>query len=73
MLVILAALIAYLLVASGETLAEYDTPTGQAYLVVPIAIWGFALWWLRSLSRYRRAGRYLDYAAVSAHTAEVSP
>jgi hypothetical protein len=73
MLVILAALIAYLLVASGETLAEYDTPTGQAYLVVPIGIWAFALWWLRSLSRYRRGGRYLDYSAVSAQTSEVSP
>ena len=73
MVVILAALIAYLLVASGETLAEYDTATGQAYLVVPIAIWGFALWWLRSLSRYRRGGRYLDYEAVAAQAAEVSP
>ena len=37
MLVILAALIAYLLIASGDTLDEYDTPAGQVYLVVPIA------------------------------------
>lgn len=73
MLVILAALIGYLLVVSGETLAEYDTPTGQGYLIVPIGIWAFALWWLRNLSRYRRGGRYLDYRAVSAQVSEVSP
>ena len=71
MLAILAALIAYLLVASGDTLDEYNTPAGQLYLIVPIAMWAVALWWLRRLSRYERTGRYLDYDAVSAHTSEV--
>jgi hypothetical protein len=65
MLVILAALIGYLLIASDETLAEYDTAAGQAWLFVPISIWALALWWLRRLSRYERGGRYLDYQAVS--------
>jgi hypothetical protein len=66
MLIILAALIGYLLVASGDTLAEYNTVAGQAWLIVPIGIWSMALWWLRRLSRYRRGGRHLDYDAVSA-------
>ena len=69
MLAILAALIVYLLVASGDTLDEYRTPEGQVYLIVPIAIWATALWWLRRLSRYERLGRYLDYEAVSANAA----
>jgi hypothetical protein len=66
MLIILAALIGYLLVASGDTLAEYNTAAGQVWLIVPIGIWSMALWWLRRLSRYRRGGRHLDYDAVSA-------
>jgi Flp pilus assembly protein TadB len=70
MLVILAALVGYLLVASGDTLEEYNTPTGQAFLVVPIGIWSLALWWLRRLSRYQRGGRYLDYTAVAAARSE---
>lgn len=65
MLAILAALIAYLLIAAGDTLDEYSTAAGQVYLIVPIAIWATALWWLRQLSRYQRLGRYLDYDAVS--------
>ncbi len=65
MLVILAALIGYLLIASRDTLEEYDTAAGQTWLVVPIGIWAIALWWLRRLSRYERGGRYLDYQAVS--------
>jgi hypothetical protein len=64
MLVILAGLIGYLLIASPDTLAEYDTVAGQAWLVVPIGIWALALWWLRRLSRYERGARSLDYHAV---------
>lgn len=69
MIVILVAMIGYLLLASRETVGEYSTPAGQAYLVVPIGIWGCALWWLRKLSRYRRSARYLDYTAVAAQSA----
>ena len=69
MIVILVVLIGYLLIGSRETVAEYSTPTGQAYLVFPSAIWGLALWWLRRLSRYRRGARYLDYDAVAAQSA----
>lgn len=72
MIVILGALIVYLLIASHDTVAEYSTPAGQAWLVVPIAIWGFALWWLRKLSRYRRGARYLDYDAVAAQSSQVA-
>ncbi|MBA3286405.1 MAG: hypothetical protein H0U21_00065 [Acidimicrobiia bacterium] len=64
MLAILAVLIAYLLVVSRDTLAEYETPTGQAYLVVPIAIWTGSLLWLRRLSRYDRTARFLDRDAL---------
>jgi tight adherence protein B len=73
MIVILVALIAYLLIASRETVAEYSTAAGQAWLVVPITIWGLALWWLRRLSRYRRSARYLDYEAVAAQAGSVTP
>jgi len=72
MIVILVALIAYLLIASNDTVAEYSTPQGQAWLIVPVGIWGFALWWLRQLSRYRRGTRYLDYDAVAAQSAAVT-
>ena len=68
MLVILVALIAYLLIASRDTVAEYSTPAGQMYLIVPVTIWGFALWWLRRLSRYRRGARHLDYDLVAAQS-----
>jgi Type II secretion system (T2SS), protein F len=72
MIVILGGLIAYLLIASHDTVAEYSTPAGQAWLVVPIAIWGFALWWLRKLSRYRRGAHYLDYDAVAGQSTQVT-
>lgn len=66
MLVILVVLVAYLIVASGDTLDVYRTPAGQAYLIVPVGIWAGSMWWLRRLAQYRRVGRYLDYDAVSA-------
>lgn len=65
MVIILCALIGYMLVLSPDTLAEYGSPAGQAFLVLPLAVWGLALWWLSSLSRYRRAARYLDYRSVA--------
>ncbi len=72
MIVILVVLIAYLLIASHDTVAAYSTATGQVYLVVPIAIWATALWWLRRLSRYRRSVRHLDDAAIAAQAAAVT-
>lgn len=65
MLVILAVLIAYMVLVTGETLKPYRTPAGQLWLVVPIACWTGSLFWLRSLARYDRPGRYLSRAAFA--------
>ena len=57
MLAILAVLLVYLVVVAPEVLEPYRTPAGQAWMIVPIAIWGGSLLWLRQLSRYERASR----------------
>ena len=58
-LVVIAGLIVgYLRLAAGDLLQPYDSPTGQLVLVVPLAMWGGCLVWLRSLCRYEVPGRY---------------
>lgn len=59
MLAILAVLLVYLVVVAPEVLEPYRTPAGQAWMIVPIAIWGASLLWLRQLSRYERASRFV--------------
>jgi hypothetical protein len=59
MLAILAVLLAYLVVVAPEVLEPYRTPAGQAWMVVPIAIWAASLLWLRQLSRYERGSRFI--------------
>jgi len=65
MLVILAALITYMFVVTGETLDPYSQPLGQILLIIPVALWGLSLVWLRRLSRYERVGRYISRTAVT--------
>ncbi|MEL6893457.1 MAG: hypothetical protein AAFP84_17830 [Actinomycetota bacterium] len=65
MLVILAGLIAYMFIATGDTLAPYADPAGQAWLVIPVALWALSLAWLRRLSRYERIGRYISRPAIA--------
>lgn len=65
MLVILAGLIAYMFIATGDTLAPYTDPAGQAWLVIPVALWALSLAWLRRLSRYERIGRYISRPAIA--------
>lgn len=59
MLAILGLLLAYLVVVAPEVLEPYRTPAGQGWMVVPIAIWTGSLLWLRQLSRYERASRFV--------------
>ena len=69
MLVILAALIGYMFIVTGETLDPYSQPLGQIWLVIPVALWGLSLLWLRRLSRYERVGRYISRTAITEATA----
>jgi tight adherence protein B len=58
-LVIIAALmIGYLRLAAGELLEPYGTPAGQLVLMLPLAMWGGCIVWLRSLCRYETPDRY---------------
>ncbi len=58
-LVVIAGLIVgYLRLAAGDLLQPYSSPTGQLVLLVPLAMWGGCLVWLRSLCRYEVPGRY---------------
>lgn len=69
MLVILAGLIGYMFVVTGDTLDPYSKPLGQIWLVIPVALWGLSLMWLRRLSRYERVGRYISRTAITEATA----
>lgn len=60
MLVILAALLAYMVLVAGDTLTPYRTVTGQAWMIVPIGMWAGSLLWLRRLSRYERGSRFVS-------------
>lgn len=51
LVVIAVALIAYLRFASGDLLDPYSTATGQVVLLLPLAMWGGCVLWLRSLCR----------------------
>lgn len=58
LVVIAALLIGYLRLAAGELLAPYGTPAGQLVLLLPLALWGGCIVWLRSLCRYEAPDRY---------------
>lgn len=58
LVVIAALLIGYLRLAAGELLAPYGTPIGQVVLLLPLALWGGCIVWLRSLCRYESPDRY---------------
>lgn len=68
MLAILGALLAYLVVVAPEVLEPYRTPAGQGWMIVPIAIWAGSLLWLRQLSRYERASRFVARERMSEAT-----
>lgn len=52
LVVIGAFLITYLRYAAGDLLAPYGSPAGQAFLALPLAMWGCCIMWLRRLCRY---------------------
>jgi hypothetical protein len=58
LVVIAALLIGYLRLAAGELLDPYGTPVGQLVLLLPLALWGGCIMWLRSLCRYEAPDRY---------------
>jgi hypothetical protein len=66
MLLVLAGLIAYLVIVSPDIVAPYRTLAGQIWLLIPVAVWGGSLWWLRSLGRYERLGRFISADALRA-------
>ncbi len=47
-----ALLVLYLRFAGGDLLDPYNSAVGQAVLMLPIAMWGGCILWLRSLCRY---------------------
>ena len=55
---IAAAMIGYLRIAAGDLLQAYDTPAGQIFLMVPLALWAGCVVWLRSLCKYEPPRRY---------------
>lgn len=68
MLAILGVLLVYLVVVAPEVLEPYRTSAGQAWMIVPIAIWAGSLLWLRQLSRYERASRFVARERMSEAT-----
>lgn len=58
LVVIGAILVAYLRLAAGDLLDAYDTPTGQAVLILPLGMWAGCVIWLRRLCRYEPPRRY---------------
>ena len=58
LVVIAVLLVAYLRFAGGTLLDPYRTPTGQLFVMVPIAMWAGCVLWLRSLCRYEVPDRY---------------
>lgn len=58
LVVIGGLLVAYLLVAGGDLLDPYGTPTGQVVLALPLLMWLGCVLWLRALCRYELPQRY---------------
>lgn len=65
MLAILGGLVAYMIVVASETVEPYRSPVGQIWLLLPLSIWAISLVWLRNLSRYERAGRFVSRKALA--------
>ena len=67
-----AGLVAYLHVAGGDLLDPYDSPGGQMAMLLPLAMWGGCIAWLRGLCRYELPARHrpvpADRDAVGAPT-----
>ncbi|MCB1002328.1 MAG: hypothetical protein KDB40_23750 [Acidimicrobiales bacterium] len=55
---IAALMVGGLRLVAHELLEPYGTPTGQLVLLLPLALWGACIMWLRSLCRYDQSGRY---------------
>ncbi len=58
LVVIAGLLVCYLRLAAGDLLEPYGTPVGQLVLLLPLAMWGGCILWLRSLCRYDLPARY---------------
>ncbi len=58
LVVIALVLVAYLRLAAGDLLDPYSTPVGQVVLMLPMAMWGGCVMWLRSLCKYEAPARY---------------
>lgn len=58
LVIIALVLVAYLRLAAGELLDPYSTPVGQVVLMLPMAMWGGCVLWLRSLCKYEPLVRY---------------
>jgi tight adherence protein B len=58
LIAIAVAIIGFLRISSAELLAPLARPAGQAWLVLPLAVWAGCLWWLRRLSHYELPRRY---------------
>ena len=64
MLIVLAGLIGYLVLFAPDIVEPYRTVEGQIWLLIPVGVWGGSLWWLRSLGRYERLGRFISADAL---------
>ncbi len=58
LVIIAVLLVAYLRLAAGDLLDPYSTPVGQVVLMLPMAMWGGCVMWLRSLCKYEPLARY---------------
>lgn len=73
LVIIGAALVGYLHVAGGDLLDPYDSPGGQLALLLPLAMWGGCIAWLRSLCRYELPTRHRPADAGRAASVGASP
>ena len=58
LVIIALGLVAYLRLAAGDLLDPYSTPVGQVVLMLPMAMWGGCVMWLRSLCKHEPLARY---------------